>query len=114
MKKIRLLAAMLIALSVSAISGIVYADTVDDLCAEFGYTYRWTVEAKLDDSFEGTSLGEIADDGKLQISYIVFENKMPIIGREKKPAESCYVFSGKDELVVPGGRGERHYVRKRG
>lgn len=93
---------MLIALSVSAISGIVCADTVDDLCAEFGYTYRWTVEVDFDDTFDNTVLGTVAgDSGRLQISYIVFENKMPIIG--KKPTSGCYVFLGKYEMFKPFG-----------
>lgn len=77
MKYIKLFAALLITLLVGAFTATAgYCDAVDDVCSEFGWSYRWTVDVELDDTYDGTWLDQISDDGKLRLSYIMLENTM--------------------------------------
>ena len=103
MKRIKLLASLFIMLAVGMFSSIMcHADMVDDICDEFGYNYRWTVEVELDDTYKGTGLYEISDNGRLQISYIVPKEKM-YVKDVRLGVEDCLVFSGKIEFVCGGG-----------
>lgn len=103
MKKIlKLISTVLLVVVMSCI--VAYADVVDDLCAEYDYQYRYTVEVELDETYKGTGLYEISDDGRLQISRIVFKNKVPVkFDGETKEVDRCHAFVGKKEIVKGAG-----------
>lgn len=70
MKKLRTFAVLASTAILSLLPMTVHADTVDDICDKYGYDYRWTIEAKLDESYDGLWAEEIAKNGKIKISYI--------------------------------------------
>lgn len=97
MKKIRLLLTAALVGLITLLPTSAFADIVDDISQEFGYAYRWTVEAELDETYDGTWLGDMADDGKIRVSFIATEEPL-VDGFDAD--RGVIVIEGNDEIVL--------------
>ena len=95
-KKLALLVLAIMAVC-TAIPAVAYADIVEDICDEFGYIYRWTLEAELDETYDGCWLDQISDDGRVRISYIIPEDEMP--GTDEV-AKGVIVIEGSRDMIL--------------
>lgn len=95
MKKLRTLFALAFMAVCAVLPITAHADTVDDICEEYGYKYRWTVEAKLDDTYDGTWLREISDNGKIRISFV-----LPEITMAREASRGVVVAEGTESVVI--------------
>lgn len=75
MKKLRTLLVLAFMAICATIPVTAHADLVDEFCDEFGYVYRWTIDATLDETYDGTWLDDISDNGDIRISFIVTEDE---------------------------------------
>lgn len=89
-----------------------YCGVVDDLCSEFGYKYRWTVETQLDDSYKNTVVyNDISDNGRLQISFIALNDRALMKGTASdRYIDKCFVLSGKTEFACAFSKGTYGYI----
>ena len=113
MKKTKLLFTLFIISAVTALfPAVAFCDLVDDMCAEFGWTYRWTIETVLDDSYKGSvPYEEISDDGRMQITFIHFETPAEMQRLETtKLVHECVVLSGKTEVACSASASSQSYI----
>ena len=97
MKKAKLFLSLAILIILSAIPTMAYADTVDTISEEFGYEYRWTVEAELDSTYEDYWIYDLTDNGKIKISYIKTEN---LVASMRETEGGVVVLQGNKEMVL--------------
>ncbi len=97
MKKLKLLAIAIIVFVLGMFANAVYADMADDICDDLGYYSRWTVKAKLDDTYEGTWLYNISNQNYIEMDIISVGR--PFVLDEAIDEEARYVW---DIMVVKG------------
>ena len=97
MKKVKLFLAASVMSVLAALPTTAFCDTVDDISEEFGYQYRWTVEAELDSTYENYWINDVAENGKIKISYIQTETPVATM---RESASGVIVLQGANEMVL--------------
>ena len=117
MKKKKLLFTLFIISVITALfPAVVFCDLVDDLCAEFGWDYRWSVKVTLDESYNNTWLGKIADEKNIEISYIMLKNAVEAETSYgiTENIFSLFVVKGQEEVTVTSLDGARSIEKEAG
>ncbi len=95
MKKTKLLFMLFVVLAITAVfPTMAFCDLVSDICSEFDYAYRWTIDVDLDSSWEGTYLYHLSNNGHAKLTYILFPDKFGGIG-----LEGAFVIDGNKECA---------------
>lgn len=102
MKKAKLFLAAVTLIVFTVFPTTALCDTVDDICEQYDYYYRWSAEVVLDDSFNGTWLEGISDNGKVRITFIHPKNQMTY---SAITSGGVLVFQGVKDVVLAHRKG---------